>query len=139
MATPEQLEEEAAAKAMKPKPDPFEQDARREIRSYHAESPEEREARQEKNRQEAKDIREASTVFYPGTTSHRVSLRDKLIASSIGKNVRFDLQRGPAVKGKLVDVDLEMGNCTLQGPERSPPSLMFVQFRHIVRLEIYPD
>jgi hypothetical protein len=138
MATNEEvdkLEEEAARKAMTPKPDPLEQDARAEIRRHKPESDEEREARQARNRQQSPDTKEPSTVLYPKGKPAR--MREKILR--VGRYVRLDLQRGPCVIGKVAEIDTEMGSVLIQGPENSPSSLIVIHFKHIVRLEVFPD
>jgi hypothetical protein len=63
MATVEELEKEAEKKSQTPKPDPFEQDARRQIKKYKKETASQRQQRQKKNREESPDIRNNGHPF----------------------------------------------------------------------------
>ena len=130
MATPEELEQEAMKRSQQRKADPFEQDARAELRRYQKETDQEREERQKKNRETSPDIQRKE---------EHGTLRNRFLAQNIGKHIRIDLIRGPAINGKLLGADFTLGQLQVAIPRQSPPSIVFIQLKHVVRLEIFPD
>lgn len=119
-----------------PKPDPFESDARAELR-------------QEQNRIESKiteekpvteGSREQLNASYQEMKKAR-SPRDRDLMEATGKRVLFHLRwrQGPRITGKLVAIDWDKASLKIETEPNSKSTIVWVQMSDIIRWELWQE
>ena len=67
---------------------------------------------------------------------------NRVIRNSIGSYAIFyqygGYRQAPA-KGYIRELDEEMGQVVLEGPGRSPSSIVMVRLRNVISLQIFPE
>lgn len=132
----EEKSREAERRAMTPKPDPLESDARAELR-------------QAQNRKESGVTPENPTIDVDPDRkqmleSHRElrnpgsSVRDRFIVPMVGKFVELHIRnrQAPKLEGRLIEYDTQFGYLFVETYAQSPPDLEIVQISDLVKVKV---
>ena len=145
----DKAEQEAREREARKSADIFESEARREVEEHERKKREftekvlaekaQREDRQVANQKENPQAYEGQEEIKVRNPSFSVGPRTNFLLKKIGSRIRFDLLRGPKVEGKLVGLDPSLGQVIVEGRGDSPPSIIFLQLKDVVRVEIFAN